>query len=464
MAQILAQGPDFLQRLQHVKDICIIGQKRLLPAFQHFVHDIVGQAAVHVDDSGHNLVARDLPPRGKLHLAGQGQAIHPRIQRADAVGQFLWQHGYYPVHQVHGSTALTGLQIQRLILPHIEAHICDINPQKIAAVGLLFRIHTIVQILGILAVHRHDPEIPTVAAAAVFIWRRLLLGLVGGLLHQSRELFGKVILAHDGQDIHPRSTGLAQDFHHFPFGIPAAIRPFRDPDHHLGTCLGAVNLLFRDEDILSELHIVRLHEAEGLAAFKGAHDFLVGPFQYAQNLPLTGASFLSRRTDTGQYPIPVHGGAHPGPRHENVRLRLVLPHIGDNKAKALGRHGDVAHHQVHAGRRTVKAAAVAHDGAFLLHFLQHLGKCLHFLARKLQGRCHCLCLGGPVVLSAHKRQNTFFQIHIVVPTLRFQFSQLFSSRKAAARAKTSSRSGSRGSRCPALPSQNISFTQLPTCS
>ena len=73
----------------------IVGNKGLDLVHQHLVDDIIGQAAVNVNDRGQNLIARYLAFRRNLHFAGHGQTVHTRVQAADAVGQDLWQHRHH---------------------------------------------------------------------------------------------------------------------------------------------------------------------------------------------------------------------------------------------------------------------------------------------------------------------------------------------------------------------------------
>ena len=79
---------------------------------EYLAHRGVGHAFVAVDDALVDVVPQDLSFRGDIHLAGEGEPVHVRVQAADAVRERLGKHGDGAVRKVHACAALVGLFIK----------------------------------------------------------------------------------------------------------------------------------------------------------------------------------------------------------------------------------------------------------------------------------------------------------------------------------------------------------------
>ena len=184
------QSPtQFRQGFQHGQNIAIVRQERLCLIHQYLVDNIVGQAAVDVNHRRQNLITRNLAVRANLHFAGHGQAVNAGIQAANTVGKFLGQHGNNPVHQIHTGTTGIGLPVEGRVFFHIMTDIGDINAQKIRTVRIFPRIDTVVQVLGVLAVHRDNLQVTAVSPALIFSRRWFLLHRVSLSLYIFGESF-----------------------------------------------------------------------------------------------------------------------------------------------------------------------------------------------------------------------------------------------------------------------------------
>ena len=59
----------------------------------------------------------------------------------------------------------------------------------------------------------------------------------------------------------------------------------------------------------------------------------------ADDLALARAAGDFRRRDARHHAVAVHRAAEAHARHEDVAVRLLLAHLGDDEAEALRRHG-----------------------------------------------------------------------------------------------------------------------------
>ena len=304
-----------------------------------------------MDDHWQDFVIRHLALRADVHLAGHGKPVHASIQAADTVGQCLWQHRHNPVHQVDAGTPCLRLHIKGLMLTDIPADIGNIDTQEKAAVILLFHINAIVQILGILAINGDDFQVPPVLPA---VPANMLLSIDGLLhpirsgLHLSREALRKVILAHDGQDIHSRLSLLADDLDNPALRLLLAIRPPGDLRHHLGAGNGIHGLTLRNVNIRLQAGIIGSHKAKTAAGGINAHNPAVGTLQHLRHPALPG---LAAGRGIGWllcqlhlHRIAVHGGMKLILRDKDIRL-IFLHSLRSHKAKAAAVDGNPALHR-----------------------------------------------------------------------------------------------------------------------
>ena len=370
MALSLEDVAQRFERLEHLADVLVVRDERLCLVDEDLVDNVVGQTAVDVDDSRHDLVARDLALRRDLHLTGHREAVDAGVEAADAVAELLRQHRDDAVNKIDTRAALACLAVERLILTHIPADIGDVDAEEEGTVRIAARKDAVIEVLRILAIDRDDRQVAAVAAASVLLRRGLLLHVIGCLLHVLGERLREVVLAHDRKNVDARVADLAEHLDDLALRIAAAVRPLRDLDDDLAARLRAVECFLWHEDILAELRVVRRHETERLAALEGADDLLVRALEDADDLALARAPFFLCRRHAGDDAVAMHGRIEVRARHEDIRLFLRLAHIRDDEAEALGRHREAADDEVHAARDAVEVAAVLDDRALFLQFLE----------------------------------------------------------------------------------------------
>ena len=104
-------------------------------------------------------VGTELPLLVQIHNGGKGEPILPRIQRADAVGQGLGQHGDHLVRIIHTGAPVQCLHIQGGISPHIVGYVRNVYPQPVALSPALDG-YSVVQILGFCRIDGEDALLP----------------------------------------------------------------------------------------------------------------------------------------------------------------------------------------------------------------------------------------------------------------------------------------------------------------
>ena len=383
MALGLEDMAQRFERLEHLADVLVVRDERLRLVDEHLVDDVVGQAAVNVDDRRDDLVARDLALRRDLHLAGHREAVDAGVETADAIAELLRQHRDDAVNEIDTRAALACLAVERLILTHIPADIGDVDAEEEGTVRIAARKDAVIEVLGILAIDRDDRQVAAVAAASVLLRRGLLLHVIGCLLHVLGERLREVVLAHDRKNVDARVADLAEHLDDLALRIAAAVRPLRDLDDDLAARLRAVECFLWHEDILAELRVVRRHEAERLATLERADDLLVRALEDADDLALARASFLLSWRHAGDDAVAVHGRIEVRARHEDIRLLFGIAHIRDDEAEALGRHREAADDEVHAARDAVEVAAILDDRALFFQFFKRCIELYEVLRRQL---------------------------------------------------------------------------------
>ena len=172
-----------------------------------------------------------------MHFTGHRKSIHTGIQAANTIGKSLRQHRYNSIHQINTGASSLRLYIQRLLFPYIPAHISNINTKEEAAIILFLYVNTIIQILGILAINGDNLQITpilTALLANVIISVNGLRNGFGGLLYLLWEGFGQIILAHNGQNVHPRLAFLSQHLNNSALSFEISLWPLSYFHHNLG--------------------------------------------------------------------------------------------------------------------------------------------------------------------------------------------------------------------------------------
>ena len=96
----------------------------------------VGQARVAVDDGGVELVGGDGALPVNQHVAHEREAVHLRVERAQAVAEFFRQHGDDAAREINAGGALEGVRVERVAIGHVVAHVGNGHEQP-PAIGPL---------------------------------------------------------------------------------------------------------------------------------------------------------------------------------------------------------------------------------------------------------------------------------------------------------------------------------------
>ncbi len=85
-----------------------------------------------------------------------GEPVLVGLERAQAVGEVLREHGDHPVDQVHGGAALECFLVDRAALLHVMADVGDVDADLEQVVALPLDREGVVEVLGVVRVDRED--------------------------------------------------------------------------------------------------------------------------------------------------------------------------------------------------------------------------------------------------------------------------------------------------------------------
>ncbi len=109
-----------------------------------------------------------------LHDRAHHQAIYVRIQRADAVGKFLGQHGHGAIRKINGSAAQARFAIERRSAANVMRHVGDVHLQLETAAGPRRDVHGVVEIARRFAVNGDDRQVAEIAPPSNILFAHLL--------------------------------------------------------------------------------------------------------------------------------------------------------------------------------------------------------------------------------------------------------------------------------------------------
>ena len=134
-------------------------------AFEDFVHVGVGHALDGTNDAGSEFGFEDFAAGVELENGAHDQAIDARIERANAIGELLRQHGNGAVGKINGSAAEAGFAVELRAAANVMSHVGDMHLELEAAAGARRDVDGIVEVLGGLSVDGDDGKIAKIAAA-----------------------------------------------------------------------------------------------------------------------------------------------------------------------------------------------------------------------------------------------------------------------------------------------------------
>ncbi|MNJ62826.1 hypothetical protein D3C77_586810 [compost metagenome] len=135
----------------------------------------------------------------EFHFTRKCEPIHLRIQGTNTVRQPMWQHRDHPIHQIHTASTVIRFLIKLRLLLHIIANIGNMHAQLDVAIRQTFNVNGIIQILGILAIDRHNYLIAQIPSPLLRNFCRVnFLGCIHRFFHNILgESLRQLMLAND---------------------------------------------------------------------------------------------------------------------------------------------------------------------------------------------------------------------------------------------------------------------------
>ncbi len=293
-------------------------------------HFGVGEAGVAAHHGRVELVGLHLALGGDHHVAHHAQALHVRVERAQAVGQLFRQHRDDTAREVHAGGAVVGIDVDGAAGLHIVAHVGN-RHQQAPALGAAdaggHAVHGVVEVAGILAVDSDQRNVGQVHALALVLRPHLVRQRLGLRQAGLGKLMRHAVLAHGDLDFHARVVHLAQHFHHAPDGLAIQCGRLGQLDHHHLAGLGGAGRALGDEHVLAVALVLGRHQPDPAFLQQPPDDGLARPLDDFQHAALgPAAPVMAHRACA--HPVLVQHGTHLVGRQEQVQAAMV----GDDEA------------------------------------------------------------------------------------------------------------------------------------
>ncbi len=220
----------------------------------------VGEARLRMHHRRVELIALDLAVGCDHHVADHAQAVHIRVQRAQAVGEFFRQHRDDAARKVNRSRALVGVFVERLAGAHIVADVGN-RYQQTPARGLFrfafagrghrLAVHRVVEVARVFAVDRHQRHVGQVDAVLQVGGAQLLRQRRGLRDRFRREAVRHFELAHRDFDFHARVVDLAEHLDDAAHRLREHRRRLGELDRHHLPGFGIGGGVLGDQDVLA---------------------------------------------------------------------------------------------------------------------------------------------------------------------------------------------------------------------
>ena len=340
-------------------------------------HLVVGQACVRTHHRLVELRLGDFALAVDLHVADEAHAVHFRIQRADAVGQGLRQHGHHETREVHRRRTLLRLIVQWRAGTHVVRDIGDGHDQAIAAavlhaqaLAIALAIHRIVEVLRVGAVdghQRHVAQVDAVADHRRLDHQRYRRRLVQHLL---RELVRQVVAVDRGLHHQRRRQAVAQHGDDLADGRTTRIRRLGQLDHHQLAVARATGGVLRDLHVALDALVVGRHVGDADLEAETTDQPGDPAFQHARDAAFAAAAPVDAG-DVGQRAVAMHDLAHFIGRQEQV---IASAGVGPQEAETVRVGDHRAGDQRGVLHRRETAAPVLHQLSVADHRAQTLGQ------------------------------------------------------------------------------------------
>ena len=305
----------------------------------------------------------------QLHLADHGQAIHRRLEGAQAVGQRLGQHGHHLLGKVHRVAAARGLVVQGGAGTDIVGDIRYRHPQAPPPQGALLAIHRVVEIPGVLTVYGDEGQLAQIHPVLLVLLQRLRLQRARRVYHGIGPLPGDAVGAYRHVDLHAGVQVLAKNLGNAPLGAQPVGGVVGDlgRDDLAGARLAL--LPGRNQDLVIDAAVLGNDKADPTLLLVAAHHALVRPGQHFHDLAFLATAAIDA-SDLHQHLVAIEHPVHlPG-----AEVDILPASQGHGKAITVAVSLHPAVQQVHLVHQPVVAAAIDHELAVALHGPQPLAQ------------------------------------------------------------------------------------------
>ncbi|VWC36931.1 hypothetical protein BPS26883_06741 [Burkholderia pseudomultivorans] len=359
--QRLVDAVQVLQVRQQLRPACGLRPFRVR---QHRRDFRIGQTRGRMDDGRIELVRLDLAARRDHDVAREHAAVDLRIQRAQAVRQFLRQHRDHAAREIDRRAALERVGVEPAARLHVVRHVGDRDdqPEAVAAADLdRLAVDRIVEVARVLAVDRHERHVAQVDAEAQ-VGRAHLVRQRGGIVERRlAELVRHAVLAHRDLDLHARIVDVAEHLDDAAERLRMAAREIGQLDDDDLPDLRLLHVL-RDQDVVADALVFGRDDQRAVLVEQAADHALVRALGHLDDMPF-GAAAAVVADDPRQHAVVVHHLLHLAVRQEQVILAVVADHEAVAVAMALHATGD----EVRRMGELVMPALVEADLAVALH-------------------------------------------------------------------------------------------------
>ena len=244
---------------------------------------------------------------------------------------------------------------------HVVAHVGDRHHEAKALPGPL-AVDRVVEILGRLAVDRHQRQRPEILAALQIRTPHRARQSRGELFRRRRELERQLVLAQRDLDLHARVAEVAEDLDHPADRLD--VQPGLD-DELRGDDLARLRAAGRaglDHDVVLDPAVRGGHERDATLGVEPSDDAPVRPLDDLDDPALAAATAVDARR-THEHGVAVHHLAHLPGREIQIRPTVV----GHHESVSVRMRLDPAAHHVDLACDEDCGLAIAEDLAVALH-------------------------------------------------------------------------------------------------
>ena len=244
------------------------------------------------------------------------------------------------------------------------AHICDVNAERPAGLGL-FQRNRIVEVLGGCTIDGEGEGFAQIDAAGNVLGIDFLRQRGGCGQHVLREFLVQLVLTDQGLDVGADVVLVAQHFDHAAARASASLAPLRHAHDDLIVVLRAAAVVTGNINVGGDAALVRHHIGRRTVGFKRAHDHIIGVGQHANDLALTAFGI----DDAHKKRIAVQRAVHRVRGNEYI---LYILFFGNQKAKAARISLKPSAQQPQRFGQSVALLAGLEQAAFFRHGFQQL--------------------------------------------------------------------------------------------